>query len=441
MVANRDIVLPALHAAQEQVYAERSRFNCVECGRRWGKSMLGLVAACETAIAGWPVGLFSPSYKYYDEAWGAVHRLIEPAITKSSEQKGRIELVTGGVIDLWSCHNAKDPGRGRQYKLVIFDEAAFITNLREIWTAAVRPTLTDLKGTAWFMSTPHGREFFHELWERGQSGDDSWMSWRMGTVTNPHIDQDEIEEARREFIETASEAVFEQEYLGIPAPDGGNPFGLDHIEACIEAGLAVDARPRAWGIDLAKSHDWTVCIGLSDDGRTSNFDRWQLPWGETKNKIANLVGSASAYADATGVGDAIVESLMREYHCQGVEPFVFTNQSKQRLMEGLAQAIQSRSITFPDGDIRRELETFRYELRPGGKVFYSAPEGLHDDCVCALALAVECLRQQVPVRAHVLKSGPRPDPEMQQQEGEDVRAMFERRRRDPNFGFQGARRW
>ena len=47
---------------------------------------------------------------------------------------------------------------------------------------------------------------------------------------------------------------------------------------------------------------------------------------------------------------------------------------------------------YPDGIIRQELDTFEYVYTRTG-VIYSAPEGLHDDAVCALALAIEKLRQ------------------------------------------------
>jgi hypothetical protein len=65
---------------------------------------------------------------------------------------------------------------------------------------------------------------------------------------------------------------------------------------------------------------------------------------------------------------------------------MFTPNSKQKLMEGLAVSIQSREISYPKGYIRQELETFEYEFTRTG-VRYSAPEGFNDDCVCALALA------------------------------------------------------
>jgi hypothetical protein len=64
-------------------------------------------------------------------------------------------------------------------------------------------------------------------------------------------------------------------------------------------------------------------------------------------------------------------------------------------MEGLAVAIQSRGVLFPEGVdpyprvIRSELEAFMYEYTRTG-VRYTAPEGNHDDCVDSLALAVRC---------------------------------------------------
>lgn len=70
-----------------------------------------------------------------------------------------------------------------------------------------------------------------------------------------------------------------------------------------------------------------------------------------------------------------------------VEGFKFSSQSKQMLMEGLSLAINRREIRYPSGFLVKELESFEFEYHRTG-VRYSAPSGLHDDAVCALALAV-----------------------------------------------------
>jgi hypothetical protein len=139
----------------------------------------------------------------------------------------------------------------------------------------------------------------------------------------------------------------------------------------------------AYGIDLAKSVDFTVIIGIDNGGNVAYFDRFQMDWHNTKETIRRLP-AAPILADSTGVGDPILEDLKREGI--NIEGLKFTSQSKQQLMEGLAQAIQQGKISYPEGVIVDELDIFEYQFTANG-VRYSAPSGFHDDCVMALALA------------------------------------------------------
>ena len=251
----------------------------------------------------------------------------------------------------------------------------------------IRATLADRQGDAWMLGTPKGRNFFHRCFERGQIGDLGWKSWRLPTTTNPLIRPEEIESARSEL----PKQVFEQEFLGIPADDGGNPFGLDAIQDCI--GELSIAEPVAYGVDLAKSVDWTVIVGLDAEGSVCRLDRFQSSWAETERRILEEIGDVPATIDSTGVGDPIVEGLQRKL--PRVEGFKFTQHSKQQILEGLAARFSQRAIRIPDGWLRTECETFEYEYTRTG-VRYEAPAGLHDDGVCALALALRCLDAQAP---------------------------------------------
>jgi hypothetical protein len=373
------IELPAPHPGQLRIMQEARRFNVLRCGRRFGKTTLGEIILTPDAIDGYPVAWFAPTYKYLSEPWRDFCRILEPIIVSANSQERRIVLSTGGVIDFWTLED-EDAGRGRKYKKVVVDEAGFVSNLEGCSTAAIRPTLADLKGGAWFLGTPKGRGYFGGvLYAKGQT-DPEWRSWMAGQIDNPHIDPAEVAAQMRDM----PEAVARQELLGEPADDEGNPFGISNIDACI-APLSPE-EPSFFGVDLAKSIDWCVCIGVNSKGYVCTVDRWQSPWGETKARIVRNIGWKPALIDSTGVGDPIVEELSRERGA--VEGFKFTSSSKQQLMEGLAAAIQSRSIRIPEGPIAAELRVFRYEYKPGGRVVYSAPDGFHDDCVCALALAV-----------------------------------------------------
>ena len=131
--------------------------------------------------------------------------------------------------------------------------------------------------------------------------------------------------------------------------------------------------------------DCTVGVGLDQHGLTCRLQRFQMPWQETLATIRTETGTVKALVDATGVGDPIVEALQRGQ--RNFEGFKFTSQSKQALMEGLAVAIQHGDVGYPMGWLTTELESFEYVYTRTG-VRYSAPEGMHDDGVCALALAV-----------------------------------------------------
>jgi hypothetical protein len=376
------IRLPKRHASQSQVINEAKRFNVLECGRRWGKTTLGIDMVIDPALYGAPTAWFAPTYKYLSEVWREVVNILSPITKSISQQEHRVELLGGGKIDCWSL-DTPDAGRGRKYKRVVLDEAGIVRDLQTVWQQAIRPTLADLQGDAWFLGTPKGRNYFHQLFVRGEEkGNTDWRSWRMPTISNPYILPSEIEAARRDMPPSA----FDQEFLGIPADDGGNPFGLAAIVKCIKP---LSNKPaESFGIDLAKSHDWTVVCGLDEDNNCSILERWQSDWGQTKRRILSIIGDKPALVDSTGVGDPIVEDLQREASVTG---YNFSSKSKQKLMEGLAAAIQRQEVGFPDGWLRIELDTFEYEFTATG-VRYSAPQGLFDDGVCGLALAVESRR-------------------------------------------------
>jgi hypothetical protein len=373
-----------LHAGQARIKADPARFRVAMIGRRWGKTILGVDEAQDVLLKGGWVGWFCPNYKYAIEPWGDLVRRMRPAARRVDEQKRRVELLTGGVFKLWTCDDP-DPGRGDAYDLAILDEAGLIRNLKAIWDASIRPTLTDRQGRGLFLGTPKGRSHdFSVLFAKADGeAEGGWKAFRAATVENTTLPglADEVQAAKRDL----PAQVFSQEYEGVPADDGGNPFGLDAIAACTVPRMAEQA-PVVWGWDFARAQDWTVGIALDRERNVVDYQRWQLvPWGETYRRVREHEGDTLGWGDSTGIGDAVVEDIQRV----GVPLFGygFTPKSKQQLMERLATAIQQREITYPDGPIRAELETFGYEYTAHG-VRYTSPDGMHDDCVMALALAV-----------------------------------------------------
>lgn len=178
MTTTLSVALPRPHTAQQQIITEARRFNVVCCGRRWGKTTLGIDRLVGPAtLEHQPVAWFSPTYKMLSDAWREVKRTLVAVTERVSEQEHRIDLLGGGSIDMWSL-DSPDVARGRKYGRVIIDEAAMVRELQEAWEAVIRPTLSDYQGDAYFLSTPKGYNYFHDLYARGVASDqEDWQCW------------------------------------------------------------------------------------------------------------------------------------------------------------------------------------------------------------------------------------------------------------------------
>ena len=385
-MASVRLEMPRPHASQRNVIANANRFNVLVCGRRWGKTVLGIDRMVPVASGGQPVAWFAPSYKLLADAWRQLRGALGPLIVKCSDTEHRMELSTGGVVDGWSL-DGPDPARGRKYALAVVDEAALVPHLEAAWNGAIRPTLADLKGGAWFMSTPKGRNYFWQLAQRSLSEPD-WSSWSMPTSTNPHIDPAEIEAARS----STPERWFAQEYLAAFIDDAGGVFRrVTEAATAAEQAGPFSGHDYVIGVDWGKLDDFTVLTVLDLADKCEVFkDRFnQIDY---RVQVGRLKALAARWrprlivAERNSMGEPLVEEL--QWSGLPVEGFTTTGASK-------AQAIEALALAFERGDLRilndpvtiSELQSYETERLPSGAMRYGAPGGLHDDCVMSLALA------------------------------------------------------
>jgi hypothetical protein len=256
--------LPELHPGQEQVKAEARRFNALACGRRWGKTVIGLDLVIDTALVGGKGGWFAPEYRLLREAWRDLRQLCGDVAT-FNEQERRADFITGGSIEFWAFDRNPNAGRSRKYHRLVVDEAAHCDNLEVVWTKALRPTLTDYKGDAWFLSSPNGRNYFHTLFKLGQRSDGPWKSWQRPSLDNPYLDPAEIEDARRDL----PEPVFAQEYLAEFLDETLLQLIAEHwLDPCWLDQVVPIPGPRGLALDISKGtgRDRTVAIVGSPAG-------------------------------------------------------------------------------------------------------------------------------------------------------------------------------
>lgn len=305
--------------------------------------------------------------------------MLPPGQFAANKQDMTIEIPNGAVLWFKSADNP-DNLYGEDVWDAVIDEASRAKE--EAWHA-VRSTLTATRGHCRMVGNVKGRRnWFYKMARQAELGSKGMAYYKItaaDAVKAGVLAADEIADAKDKL----PEAVFKELYEAEASDDQGNPFGLKYIEAIVKPLSKLD--PACWGWDLAKKQDWTVGIALDDNGDICRYHRFQRSWDETIKFIKTETGTLlPALADSTGVGDPIVELVQKE--CPNLEGYHFTAPSKQKLMEGLAVAIQQRETSVLDNEHKLELESFEYEYTRTG-VRYSAPEGFHDDTVCAHALA------------------------------------------------------
>ena len=194
---------------QREVWDDSCRFKLLCSGRRFGKTYL-----CISRLVAWAIErpgtlnwYVTQNYKSAKQiAWRQLKIMVPPEMfVKKNESELSVELTNGSVIQLKGAENA-DALRGVSLSSLIVDEAAYVK--QEAWEMVLRPALSDQGGPAWFITTPAGLNWFHDLWEAAEDQPD-WSTHSYTTIQGGNVPAEEIEAAKR----TLDERTFRQEYL------------------------------------------------------------------------------------------------------------------------------------------------------------------------------------------------------------------------------------
>jgi terminase large subunit-like protein len=386
------------HPAQREIHISLAPRRIVACGVRFGKSlcaaMEGLSAALQPAemSKGWVI---APTYELSERVFNqlvlvAASHLRHRIVTLKEYERFLVLRNLGGGLSEIRGKSADNPisllGEGLDWLVV--DEASRLKP--SIWQSHLSQRLIDRKGWALLISTPKGKGYFYELFRRGQGNDPEFKSWNYPSWSNPLLDKEAIERERARL----PERVFRQEYGAEFLEGSGSVFR--NVRECAKADWQRDpyVRERYYaGLDLAKIEDYTVLVIVDRDLRVQFVDRFnRVDWDLQVKRIeaaCTKFNKAQLWVDTTGKGEPVYEALC---HARlRVEPFLFTSKSKNDLITNLSMLLEAKRVTLPKVELWPEgideLEAFEYSVTDQGNVRTSAPSGIHDDCVIALALA------------------------------------------------------
>lgn len=399
---SKKIVKP--HPGQQIVLDSKARFRVMNCGRRWGKTVLAAkIAVSKTRKKDQMVWWVAPTYKVVKRGYAEVIKQLPDGVLahepppETHFDAGRpivLRFKNGTRMEFYSAERPEGM-LGAAVDFCVLDEAAIMRG--HIWNQIVSPTLIDHKGGALMISTPRGRNWFYDVWLKGQDREQTeWDSWTFTTQDNPTLPEGEADRMAADMPRMEADQEIYAKWLAA----GSQVFILD--ESAIQRDVVYDNGmvegveingPVFLGIDLARTNDWTVLYGeVEGTRRNCYFERMNsVSWSEQRRRIKRAVRRlmkngaehVTLMVDEGNAGSVIVEDLEEAgFDVIGVN---FTTH-KSNMVRLLANDLE-RNHAFVLDELISEFENYSMTMSAAGRIQYAAPEGQHDDVVSAKMLA------------------------------------------------------
>jgi len=339
------------------------------------------------------------------------------------KNKLSLRLKNGSKIQAKSSNT--DAARSEAVSLLLIDEAAFIDNIEETFTAAQQTLATG--GQCMALSTPNGiGNWFHKTWVKAEEGQNSFLPIRLPWTVHPERDQAWRDEQDRDLGPRYAGQECDCDFLAsgdtVFEPDDLAFFEQTYVTDCAER-RGLDNNLWIWEQpDYTKSYMIVADVARGDATDYSAFHILDLETctqvGEYKGKLPPkdfgnvLVGIGSEYNDALLVVEnanigwstieqiqerqyknlyhsaksntETVESYMQKYERDKLTPgFNMNLRTRPLVIAKMMEYVRERSTTIQS---KRLLEEMRVFIWKNSKA--QAQVGYNDDLVMAFAIGL-----------------------------------------------------
>jgi phage FluMu gp28-like protein len=319
-----------------------------------------------------------------------------------------VELSNGSRIECFP--NNPETIRGPTLDIVYCDEMNFIPNDEEMFDAIMWTLVTKKHGKFVCSSTPWNTDsVFWRIWNEApfKHYAKTHITWRQAQEPNGPLSQNMLDQIRLQYEGDHWRWVREMEAEW--SEDIDHWLSQSLIASCVNSEIELVPMEEqingdfAVGVDLGKHQDYSVVATVEKTGTgvLNLVHCYQFP---LETPYATVIGYLKAltgkwreisriYVDKTGVGDPIVEEMVRA-GLPPVEGLTFTEPMKEQIATMLKQNMVEKLLQMPyDREIINELNVERFELTKAGRIKFAHPEGTHDDRFWAITLAVYAARQ------------------------------------------------
>ncbi len=207
------------HETQRAYWMSKARFNVVPAGRRSGKTEILKRKTVLRALAPPELGGSQfPNPRYFlgaptrDQAkaifWEDIKKLVPPELRNGQPSESRLimPLITNAEIHILGM-DKPERAEGTPWDGGGLDEYGNMK--KEVWTAHLRPALSDRKGWCDLIGVPEGRNHYYHEWKKAlanKTGDRGAYHWLSAEI----LDAEEIEAAKNDL----DPLTYQQEYEG-----------------------------------------------------------------------------------------------------------------------------------------------------------------------------------------------------------------------------------
>ena len=397
MAANAPRKVYRPHDGQLQVHRSPAKIRVLICGGGWGKTYAAVgeaLARCGVVdvpgvehVRGTKVVIVGPTYKMSPIPWDIVEDLVPPgSFDRMNRQSHEVVFPDGCWVRIRSADNP-DSLRGEHPDLWVLDEAAQYKPSVYTRIIAPRSVTVGRAGKLLILTTPKGKNWVYRLVNAMKAGEQSdGQIFHYTAYDSPYVDAAGL----ATVIPGMTNLDVRQEIMAEFVDDTGGIFA--GLSKCIRPGTTTLPGTNTVlyvGMDHAQTHDYSVIAGVDQDGEVRAVERFQGPLGY---QISRAQSFAARYGgiilmDATGGGSQVLQAMQDAG--VAVQGFTISSTTKPALINRLVLSIGNGDIRIPEDQeqLIDELEAYAYTRMPSGSFRYEAPEGQHDDCVIALALA------------------------------------------------------
>ena len=389
------ITLPKLQPWQEELYKAvidgGYDIYCCKAKRQVGKSVTAVCLLITFCLRKKCVSMcIEPTQAQCRRVFKQICDFLDGsgAITSSNSTLLTIEFANGSELLFKSVEQGENLRGYVVSGLLVIDEGAQVP---QSFYETVYPTVDANRSPILVISTPLFADSseFYTLYMRGleEGGRVKSFDWAKYD-TSIFLPPDKLEYYRS----TMSPLKFKSEYLAEFITE--HSYCMGDINASV--GEYSKKPPVYGGIDwgAGNGNDFTVLTLMDEDAAVTKI--WAARDREATEQIdiiANIINSYPSLKTITIEQNSIGEvfySMLKKKTKKDIRKFVTTNDSKRRIIEQLITAFAQKTITIPyDEELLKQLQHYNIEKTAKGGYTYNGADGVNDDYVVSLALALD----------------------------------------------------